>query len=164
MKKAWLALLCLALTGCVRVGGSNPETRQEEPDETETVKQTMTCSSDAGSYEFEALGDQVKKSVQTENVSFEELGLDAGADQAKIGEAISRVLNDSYGSLKGVSTQGEVRDNHVELTISIDYAQADSQALIDSGLLEPGELDSRYVSLERTETELTSQGFACRAG
>lgn len=164
MKKAWLGVLCLALAGCVRVGGGQQESRKDDTENAETVRQTMSCSSDAGSYEFEAKGDQVVKSVQTENVSFEELGVDPSSDPARIEEAITRVLAESYGSLEGVESSGQVKDSQVQMTITIDYSKADDQALIDTGLLKPGELDSQYVSLERTQKELQSQGFACKVG
>lgn len=164
MKRSWMAVLCLVLTGCVRVGGGQTGENREVTDSADTVKQVMTCTSEAGSYEFNAQGDQVTKSVQTESVSFEELGLEQGADAVKIEEAITRVLAESYGSLEGVDASGAVKDGRVEMTVSIDYETADHQALIDAGLLEPGELDSQYVSLERTQSELQSQGFACRVG
>lgn len=161
MKKVCLAALCLLLAGCQRIGQGRQEAVLPQSEETDKTAQTMKCTSDAGSYEFHAAGDQLERSSQTTNVSFEELGVEGSTDTGKLAEAIDRALAEAYGHLEGVESKGEVVDGHVRMTVSIDYATADDQALIDAGLLEPGEVETQYVSLEKTRGELQDQGYVC---
>ncbi|WP_356918143.1 DUF1307 domain-containing protein [uncultured Dubosiella sp.] len=47
------------------------------------------------------------------------------------------------------------------MTVTIDYRRADIQALIDAGLLHEGEVDTKYVSLGKTQTQLEKEGYSC---
>lgn len=161
MKKVCLALLCLALAGCQRIGVSNQ--KPQEDDAAEEKVQSFTCSHDQSKMEFEVRGDKVIKTRQEIYWTLEELGIADSPDKEQVIQAINDKLAQDYGAIDGVETEGSLENGQVRMVVTIDYERADTDQLIEAGLLEQGEMESQYVSLEKSEQELMGQGFACQA-
>lgn len=161
MKKCLLLCMALALAGCQRVG-QNPQTADpaaEEP--TSSVKHTLLCTLDEDEYEFDAQGDKILTSKMTVVSSLESLGADEDTDKELLQEAVEQSLSASYGSMAGVEADWSLQDGHVLITLRIDYDKADLNDLIDAGLLQAGEMESQYTSLDKTQNDLEAAGFAC---
>lgn len=154
-------MLCLMLAGCQRIGVSSQ--KPTESDAAQERVQSFTCSHDQSKMEFEARGDQVLKTRQEMYWTLEELGIVDNPDKDQVVQAINDKLVQDYGSIDGVETEGTLEDGHVRMIVTIDYERADTDQLIEAGLLEQGEMETQYVSLEKSEQELKKQGFACQA-
>lgn len=94
-------------------------------------------------------------------MTFEELGIGEGMSSEDMMNAINSSLARSYDALQGVDAVGSLEDNRVKVTVTIDYKKADIQALINAGLLHEGEVDTKYVSLGKTQSQLEQEGYSC---
>lgn len=169
MKKSLGLLMAgLMLVGCARLSdldegflkSKDEDTSQEQTQEEKKV--TMKCSNeDQGSLTFEAKGDQIEKMTQTFSMSFEELGIREDLDATTIQDKINQSLDTMYQHLDGVQVSGQMQDDQVEITITVDYTVADQDQLIEAGLLQSGEIDSTYVSLEQTQESYEDSGYTC---
>lgn len=160
VKKACMALLCLLLAGCQRIGQADAGEKEPEA----AVTKTYVCTQDADKVEFKAEGDKVISMKQTLTLSLTDLGISEDMDKERTLDAVKAQLDEDYGKIDGVETSGTLDGDTFALTVTIDYEKADTDQLIKAGLLEKGEMSSQYVSLEKSEKELAEQGFACKAG
>lgn len=94
-------------------------------------------------------------------MSFTDLGINEDLDQNAIKEKINQSLNSMYQDLEGVQAVGEIVEDHVEITVTIDYTAADHEQLMEAGLLESGKVDSAYISLEETQESYEDSGYTC---
>ena len=165
MKKLFLIGLLMMSTGCAKISEIMNNDTSQEPDThdtTDTKEKTLTCTNEAGeSVIFHAKGDEIHSMKQTTFISYEELGINpAEVNKDAIQEKINQGITDKYQGLAGVGVIGQMAEDKVEVIVEIDYDQADPQALIDAGLLDKGEKDSQYISLEKTQS-VYSQNYAC---
>lgn len=166
MKKRWgFVCLCLLVIGCARLSDvdesflKETEEPEVEKDETPVV---MKCDSETqGSLTFESKGDQIQKMTQSFSMSFADLGINEDLDQNTIKEKINQSLDSMYQDLEGVQAVGEIVEDHVEITVTIDYTAADHEQLMEAGLLESGKVDSAYISLEETQESYEDSGYTC---
>ena len=166
MKKRWgFVCLCLLVTGCARLSDvdesflKETEEPEVEKDETPVV---MKCDSETqGSLTFESKEDQIQKMTQSFSMSFTDLGINEDLDQNAIKEKINQSLDSMYQDLEGVQAVGEIVEDHVEITVTIDYTAADHEQLMEAGLLESGKVDSAYISLEETQESYEDSGYTC---
>jgi uncharacterized lipoprotein YehR (DUF1307 family) len=158
----WILVLCsiFLLAGCQRVNDSG--TASAAQPENAGNRRSLVCTSDSDMYMFEATGDQIDGSTWTYAMSVDALGLEDGSDVKKVVEKVNESLQDQYGSLAGVTAAGEVEDDAIRVTIRIDYSEADTDALVDAGLLESGDIQTQYVSLDKTQKEMNANGYACK--
>lgn len=165
MRKVWVLFFVAGLCGCTRVNEASknvedtkqPAMAQEE----EAVQHTLDCTKESDSVSFQAQGDHVESQIQTFYLSFADLGIGEGMSSEDMMNAINSSLARSYDALQGVDAVGSLEDNRVKVTVTIDYRRADIQALIDAGLLHEGEVDTKYVSLGKTQTQLEKEGYSC---
>ena len=166
MKKLGVLLLALTLMGCARLSDFKEETgKSEDPlQETSEKEKSLTCtSSNEDQLVFEARGDQIYKMTQTFAMSFEDLGINEDLDPETIQNKINDSLDSMYKELAGVSVTGEMVDDHVQITVVIDYDACDDEELIEAGLLEEGEMESQYISLNETKKSYEAGGYTCTA-
>ena len=162
MKKlAWILLL-VALLGCSRAN-YNPESEETTTEEEETTTEiTTVCTNDSKSTTFYSRGDEI---YRMEDSTYQDLSesIDEDIDKDAVMESINQTLTEKYGSIEGVSFSTEWEDNNVHTILTIDYDVADMQALVDAGILEEGNIESQYISLEKTLLSYQSNGYACGA-
>ena len=165
MKLFMICICALSLSGCARL--SDFEKKDEK---VETVKETETeeskesivnCANDGMMVRLEAQDDKVNKFTQTFYMSLEELKIDKNKKEEEIQELVQNAVQKLYQEFLGVNVTANYEDNRVKIVVEVDYEVANLDALVDAGLLNKGEVESQYVSLEMTKKDLESQGFAC---
>ncbi|MCI9041637.1 DUF1307 domain-containing protein [Dubosiella newyorkensis] len=161
MKKGFLILCALCLCGCTRINKAPSAEKVEKKQEEELTQHTLECIKDSDSMSFVAVGDMLQQQTQVFYMTYEDLGINEGLNHDDLLKAINEKLAQSYGALQGVDVVSSLEDNRVKVTVSIDYNQANIQALIDAGLLHEGEVETKYVSLGKTQKQLEDDGFAC---
>lgn len=162
MKKLFVMMSLLVLCGCTRVNeiSTSSETNivEEQVLEEDRREHTLECSKDDESVTFYAIGDQAKQQKQSFDLPYE---IDGDLNQEELLNAINSSLASTYETVEGVDAYGALEDGHVRVTVTIDFDQADIQSLVNAGLLYEGELDTKYVSLAKTEAQLKADGYAC---
>lgn len=165
MKKLFVMMSLLALCGCTRVNEtsiSNETTMVDNPVlEEDRSEHILECSKEDEKVIFHAVGDQAKKQEQSFDLSYEELGIDGDLNQEELLNAINSSLSSTYETVEGVDAYGVLEGDHVRATVTVDFDQADIQSLVNAGLLYEGELDTKYVSLAKTEAQFKAGGYAC---
>ncbi len=163
MRKGLVVFFLVGLCGCTRVNDVNSSQETKEPviEEEDTGQHTLDCKKESDSVFLQAQGDHVESQEQTIYMSFEELGIDEQMSHEDMMNAINSSLTRSYDALQGVDAVGSLEDNKVKVTVTIDYKRADIQSLIDANLLHEGEVDTKYVSLGKTQSQLEKEGYSC---
>lgn len=164
--KLWMVGFCaLFLCGCVRLSDlEKPEEEIETVKETETeeVKEyAINCAKDGMIVRLEAQDDRVNTFTQTFYMSLEDLKIDKNKKDEEIQNLVQSAVKELYKEFLGVNVDANYEDGHVKIVVTVDYEVASIDALVDAGLLNQGEVESQYVSLEMTKEDLESQGFAC---
>lgn len=163
MKKlGMLLVLVLLFSGCARLSDFNTEsTRTQKEQKEDQTPATMTCTSDKNdTLTFEAKGDQIQSMTQTFAMSFSDLGIRDDLDAQSIQDKINQSLQSLY-DLKGVEASGEIVDDHVEITLHVNYEIANDKELVEAGLLQEGEKDSEHISLAQTRKSQEASGYTC---
>ena len=52
-------------------------------------------------------------------------------------------------------------EDHVEITLRVNYEIANDKELVEAGLLQEGERDSEHISLEQTRKSQEASGYTC---
>lgn len=157
MKKILVFVLALLMCGCVRLGTNEVEEVEEEI-KTSIVKCT---SEDKQDITFFSRNDEVYSMQVVFYRDFETLGVTDEMDLDTIKERVNNALSEKYADIKGVSAIGDIEDESIRYTIMIDFDAADTEQLIESGLLTSGEVQSQYISLKKTRESYQNEGFAC---
>lgn len=168
MKMKYVLCACLLLTGCAKVSdltGNKVTTDQSAPvskKKADTKSHVLVCNNDSTEeITFESKGDEIKVMTQTFDMTFEELGISDDLDSNAIKEKIDASLDEKYNQMDGVLVTSELQDKVVHITIEIDFDQADLDVLVEKGLLDKGEIKSKYVSLSKTKKDYKASGYAC---
>lgn len=164
MKRIVCMFFLVGLCGCSRVNETSSSMNgsgQPAVEEEDTNQHTLDCTNDSDSMSLQSQGDHVEYQTQTFYMTFEELGIGEGMSSEDMMNAINSSLARSYDALQGVDAVGSLEDNKVKVTVTIDYKKADIQALINAGLLHEGEVDTKYVSLGKTQSQLEQEGYSC---
>ena len=165
MKKLGLIALLLLVSGCSKVDEiiNNDTTADPVVEETkDTTGKTLVCKNEeGGSVTFKAKGDQIQSMKQTSFITYEQLGIDPNSvNKDVIQERINQAITEKYQGITGIGVVGQMVEDKIEIIVEIDYTIADKQALIDAGLLDEGEKDNEYISLNKTQ-EVYKQTYAC---
>lgn len=162
MKKAGILLLITMLCGCARLSDFHTENSRKERDtqQEDTSPVTMTCTDETNTLIYEAKGDRIQTMTQKFTMSFAELGIREDLDAQAIQDKINQTLQSLY-DVKGVEATGTMVDDHVEITLRIDFEIADDQELMEAGLLNEGERDSEYISLKQSRLSNENSGYTC---
>lgn len=166
MKKiCMLALAVLALTGCNRINSTSssqntvPEELEVRPVERDVI---LTCTADDGSrIQFRAAGDEITSTIKVFYESLSDAGIREDIYPEKVVADINASLAEKYGDFDGLDVQAKLEDDKIAYTYTINYLVADLEALEANGILQPGEKDNQYISLEKTRKEFESNGYAC---
>lgn len=156
----------LLLGGCMRLSDIDESfsNRTQSPEIHEESKESriMECKHDTeGTVIIEATGDKVEKMTHTFSLSFEDLGITQDLDAQSLQNKINESLSSMYADLDGVEASGKMVDSHVEITVTIDYEQADQDQLVEAGLLDEGEIESNYISFKETRSSYEGSNYAC---
>ena len=163
MKKLGMILVAVALlSGCARLSDFHTDNSrtQKEQKEDQTLA-IMTCTSDKNdTLTFEAKGDQIQNMTQVFTMSFADLGIREDLDAQSIQDKINQSLQSLY-DLKGVEATGKIVEDHVEITLRVNYEIANDKELVEAGLLQEGERDSEHISLKQTRKSQEASGYTC---
>lgn len=85
-----------------------------------------------------------------------------GMNKDTIQEKVNDALNEKYKYVDGLTVVGNLMDDKVEITMTIDFTQADLDELVDNGLLDQAEKENDKVSLKKTIQAYTDNGYACQ--
>lgn len=163
MKKLGMILVSVALlSGCARLSDFNTDnSRTQKEQKEDQTPATMTCSSDKNdALTFEAKGDEIQNMTQVFTMSFADLGIREDLDAQSIQDKINQSLQSLY-DLKGVEATGKMVEDHVEITLRVNYEIANDKELVEAGLLQEGERDSEHISLEQTRKSQEASGYTC---
>lgn len=164
MRKTGILLLAVVLCGCARLSDFTKETDRSEREtkKEDTSPAMMTCTGEKNdTLIFEAKGDQIQKLTQKFTMSFSELGISEELDAQSVQNKINESLSAMYQDIKGIEVSGVMKEDHVEITLVIDYAAANDQQLIDAGLLQEGKRDSEHISLKQSQENYEKSGYTC---
>ena len=163
MKKLGMILVSVALlSGCARLSDFNTDnSRTQKEQKEDQTPATMTCTSDKkDTLTFEAKGDQIQNMTQVFTMSFADLGIREDLDAQSIQDKINQSLQSLY-DLKGVEATGKIVEDHVEITLHVNYEIANDKELVEAGLLQEGERDSEHISLKQTRKSQEASGYTC---
>lgn len=163
MKKLGMILVSVALlSGCARLSDFNTDnSRTQKEQKEDQTPATMTCTSDKNdTLTFEAKGDQIQNMTQVFTMSFADLGIREDLDAQSIQDKINQSLQSLY-DLKGVEATGKIVEDHVEITLHVNYEIANDKELVEAGLLQEGERDSEHISLKQTRKSQEASGYTC---
>ena len=141
------------LAGCTRINDSKKEEKIEEV--------TMQCTQKDEEILLFAKEDEIQKFQNRFTVSFQEAGITEDVDKDQVIDKLNDSLEEKYAKIKGVSTKAELKEDCIEVIIMIDYIQADINQLIEAGLIQKGEEESQYISLEKTIQAYKDMQYAC---
>ena len=165
--KVWMACMCaLSLVGCVRLSDLNPHEEEIETiQQVEEVgqEQSVDCEKEDMIVHLDAMDDEVRMFTQSFYMTLSDLGIDENQEDEKIQEQVYNAAKNLYAELLGVNVVADYEDGRVKITVEINYEVANVDALIEAGLLDEGELESQYVSLDLTKEALENDGFACKS-
>ncbi|MCF0105559.1 MAG: DUF1307 domain-containing protein [Holdemanella sp.] len=153
MKYLQCLLLMFILAGCTRINDSKKEEKIEEV--------TMQCTQKDEEILLFAKEDEIQKFQNRFTVSFQEAGITEDVDKDQVIDKLNDSLEEKYAKIKGVSTKAELKEDCIEVIIMIDYIQADINQLIEAGLIQKGEEESQYISLEKTIQAYKDMQYAC---
>lgn len=109
-------------------------------------------------------GDQLTSMKQVSYLSYSDMGIEIsdGMNKDTIQEKVNDALNEKYKYVDGLTVVGNLMDDKVEITMTIDFTQADLDELVDNGLLDQAEKENDKVSLKKTIQAYTDNGYACQ--
>lgn len=166
MKRLIAGFCVFLLCGCVRVNQIEDATsKQETPQvqkENKDKKQVVTCHESASSnIKFTASGDEITSLEKRFDVSLEDLGVTESLDPNKIQDTINERLVSLYENTDGVEASSSIEGSVAHVLIEIDFSKADMSKLIEEGLLNEGQRESQYVSLDQSIELYESNGYVC---
>ena len=142
----------------IQAGGTgiNDSKKEEKIEEV-----TMQCTQKDEEILLFAKEDEIQKFQNRFTVSFQEAGITEDVDKDQVIDKLNDSLEEKYAKIKGVSTKAELKEDCIEVIIMIDYIQADINQLIEAGLIQKGEEESQYISLEKTIQAYKDMQYAC---
>lgn len=167
MKKFLLVGALIFLTGCSSIDSIIHNDTQKDPVAEDQSKKKTTTVCESGDdiiATFQAKGNHITQMKQVSHASYADMGIEVSdsMDKDAIQEALNQSLSEKYQTMAGVSVQGHLKDDRVEITIEINFEQADKDALVSAGLLDPAEKENHDVSLEKTIQVYQNNGFTCK--
>ncbi len=154
MKKILSLLLVVAvifmLGGCS--GGEDKKTAETVCTiDMDYVVQTVTLSSEDDVVVLQK--NEIKSSIP-EMVAL-------GYSEEAINDAVEQCKTD-YNAIEGVSYSAYFQDDYLYETITIDYKNADFEALLSNGFIEQADGETPdYISLELTMEGFSQTGYVC---
>ncbi len=169
MRKILFIAGLVLLSGCSSVQSIiNNDTTKDPTKETKKkiVKEvTVSCQNDGETtMTLVAKGDQLTSLKQVSYVSYSDMGIEISDEMNKdtIQEKVNEALNEKYKYVDGLHIVGNLMNDKVEITMTIDFTKADLDELVDNGLLNQAEKENDKVSLKKTMQAYTDNGYACQ--
>ena len=158
MKRVSLFLMFFLLCSCSRIG-----TESNEQDYEETKNYVVSCSLESNEqYMFFSQDDEIQSMQEVFYMSYEDAGVTYDMDPETVKENINDKLSNKYSQIAGVTViVDEIVDYNIKIIVMIDFRVADMNQLIEQGLINEGNVQNQYISLEQTMEAYSSNGFAC---